>query len=216
MLESAWESHASGDIALSIKWLIPIAFLLPILSISLTPYALADSTADSAAPPLRPELQTTVTTTTSTTTTTTKPGTVNVNTNALGGITVHRIRSNSSEARRLAKYHWLDKVGESNPEIIEAVARHHSAAIILAQHPRLGEIAEADHYLCRALTKWKNVARLMAQNGQADKVVALDPEGIYRMIKRDRVTARRLARNPMFDQMVNENPDLGKLIAAYM
>jgi len=177
----------------------------------LIPYALADS----STPELRPQLGGTTTTTTTTTTDTTTPLKGQTR-RTFGDVTAARIRSDSGMARRLAKYHWLDKVGESDPQIIDAVASHYTAALILANHPRLGEIAETDHYLCRRLTKWKTVARRMAQNGEADKVVALDPEGIYRVIKRDKATARRLARNPMFDQMVNENPDLGKLIAAYM
>jgi hypothetical protein len=177
----------------------------------LIPYALADT----SSPELRPELRTTTTTTTTTTTDQPQSTTVEKS-QSFGRLTAKRIRSDSGTARRLAKYHWLDKVAESNPGLIQAIAAHHTAAIILANHPRLGAIAEADHYLCRYLTRWKDVARAMVQNGEADQVVALDPEGIYRVIKRDKATARRLARNPMFDQMVNENPDLGKLIATYM
>jgi hypothetical protein len=47
-------------------------------------------------------------------------------------------------------------------------------------------------------------------------VVTLDPEGIYRAIKHDRSIAKRLTKNPNFNQMVVENPDLGKLLSNYM
>jgi hypothetical protein len=88
--------------------------------------------------------------------------------------------------------------------------------MLLAKHPRLGQIAEADHYLCRRLTRWKDVARKLVANPQADKVIALDPEGIYRAVKKDRRIARNLARNPMYYRMIGENPDLGRLLSTYM
>ena len=116
----------------------------------------------------------------------------------------------------MAKSRWLNKSALAEPDIIAAICAHHGAARELAKNPRLGQIAEADHYLCRRLTKWKDVARQLASNSEADRVVALDPEGMYRAIKRDRVTAKKLAKNPAFYQMIQDNPDLGKLLAAYM
>ncbi len=182
--------------------------------------------AQSTAPALRPPAQA-VTNTTSTTTTTSSTSTSTTTTGATNPappntVTVSRkysttdVRSDRRTAVQMAKYHWLDKVAESDPGIIAAITTHYTAAMELAKHPRIGEIAEADHYLCRRLTKWKTVARRLAKNGEADKVVALDPEGMYRAIRRDKATARRLVKNPMFDQMVYDNPDLGKLVAAYM
>lgn len=163
--------------------------------------------------------------TTTTTTTSTSTGTATAgatNSFAPVAVTVSKkysttdVRSDRRTAAQMAKYHWLDKVAQSDPGIVAAITTHYTAALELAKHPRLGEIAQADHYLCRRLTKWKTVARRLAKNGEADKVVALDPEGMYRAIRRDKATARRLVKNPMFDQMVYDNPDLGKLVAAYM
>lgn len=119
-------------------------------------------------------------------------------------------------AHAMAKYHWLDKVAEADPGVVAAICHHYWAALTLAQHPRIGEIAQWDHYTCRRLTKWKTVARMLAKNGECAKVVAYDPEGIYRAIKRDKTLARMLMTNPQFDQMIAENPDLGVLIAQYM
>ncbi len=119
-------------------------------------------------------------------------------------------------AHAMAKYHWLDKVAEADPGVVASICHHYWAALTLAQHPRLGEIAQWDHYTCRRLTKWKTVARMLAKNGECAKVVAYDPEGIYRAIKRDKTLARMLTTNPQFDQMIAENPDLGVLIAQYM
>jgi hypothetical protein len=126
------------------------------------------------------------------------------------------VRSDWLTARRLAQYHWLDKAVEADPGLVEAICSHYTAALVLARHPRLGEIAQYDHYTCRRLTKWKTVARELAKNGECQKVVALDPEGIYRAIKRDRLLAKLLSTNPMFDQMIDDNPDLGVLISRYM
>ncbi|MBI2810045.1 MAG: hypothetical protein HYX67_04355 [Candidatus Melainabacteria bacterium] len=183
--------------------------------------------AQSTAPALRPPAQSVTDTTSTTTTTTTSTSTSTTTTGATNPappkvVTVSKkysttdVRSDRRTAVQMAKYHWLDKVAESDPGIIAAITTHYTAALELAKHPRIGEIAEADHYLCRRLTKWKTVARRLAKNGEADKVVALDPEGMYRAIRRDKATARRLVKNPMFDQMVYDNPDLGKLVAAYM
>lgn len=129
---------------------------------------------------------------------------------------VEHLRRDGRMARRMARYHWLDKAAQANPAIVEAITQHRRAAMLVAKHPRLGYIAEADHYLCRRLTRWKSVARLLAASPQANRVIALDPEGIYSAIKRDKRTARILAKNPNFDQMIVENPDLGQLIATYM
>jgi hypothetical protein len=119
-------------------------------------------------------------------------------------------------ARRLAKDHWLDKAVEADPALVEGICSHYTAALILARHPRLGEIAQWDHYTCRRLTKWKTVARILAKNGECYKVVALDPEGVYRAVRRDKMFAKLLTTNPMYDQMVYDNPDLGKLMATFM
>lgn len=127
-----------------------------------------------------------------------------------------QMRHNRGAANTLAKYHWLDKAIEANSNLLDSVTAYHSASKILVKHPRLGEIAEADHYLCRRLTQYKDVARMLAASPYADKVIALDPEGIYRAVKKDRVVAKKLAKNPMFHNMIGENPDLGRLISTYM
>lgn len=128
----------------------------------------------------------------------------------------NRMRRDRQSANAMARYHWLDKAAMADPQLIESITDFHSASMILAKHPRLGEIAEADHYLCRRLTRWKSVARALAVSPQADKVIGLDPEGIYRAVKRDRRVAKLLARNPMFHRMITENPDLGKFLSTYM
>lgn len=138
------------------------------------------------------------------------------NNNTAKSIKPNRIRKDRSAANSMARYHWLDRAALANPQLIESITDFHSASMILAKHPRLGEIAEADHYLCRRMTRWKDVARKLAVNPDCDKVIARDPEGIYRAIKKDRGLARILARNPMFHRMIGENPDLGKLLSTYM
>jgi len=130
--------------------------------------------------------------------------------------TLDRVRKDGKVAKRMARYHWLDKIALAQPEVIEAITNHSGAAKILASHPRIAEIAEADHYLCRRITKWKSAARVLAANTGVRNVVTLDPEGIYRAIRRDRKVARILAKNPRFDQMIAENPDLGRYIAQFM
>lgn len=127
-----------------------------------------------------------------------------------------RIRKDENLARRLAKSHWLEKAAAEDPEIIAAITQYKGPAKILAAHPRLGHIAEYDHYLCRQLTKWKGASRVLARNPQAKDVLYYDPEGIYRAIKVDKTTARLLPRNTEFAQMVIDNPDLAKVLASYM
>ena len=127
-----------------------------------------------------------------------------------------RLRFDGKAAKRLAKYHWLDKVAAANPRVVEAITDHKSAAKVLAKHPRLSEIAEADHYVCRRITKWKSAARVLAANGEVKEVALLDPEGIYSAIQRDKKIIRILSRNPIFDQMIVDNPDLGRIISKYM
>ncbi len=127
-----------------------------------------------------------------------------------------RLKKNKKAAKRIADYHWLDKAAESNPLVIEAITNHKSAAKILARHPRLAEVSEWDHYTCRRITKWKGAARVLAANAQVREVAGFDPEGLYRAIAKDRKIIRILSKNPMFDQMIVDNPDLGRVIAKYM
>ncbi|MDZ4835977.1 MAG: hypothetical protein SGJ27_19530 [Candidatus Melainabacteria bacterium] len=133
-----------------------------------------------------------------------------------GGPDVLRVRTDRKAAKRLAKYHWLDKAAAANPQVIEAITMYSGAAKLLAKHPRLSEIADADHYVCRRITKWKSAARVLAANGEVKEVAAFDPEGLYVAIKKDRKIVRILSRNPIFDQMIVENPDLARVISKYM
>jgi hypothetical protein len=49
-----------------------------------------------------------------------------------------------------------------------------------------------------------------------DHVITLDPEGIYRAIRRDPHIAYVLSKNPTFADMIDANPDLGDYIAHHM
>ncbi len=124
-----------------------------------------------------------------------------------------KIKLSRKFAVQLARYHWLDKAAVENPEIIEAITRYPKASAILAQHPRLGNIAEVDHYLCRQLAKWRSAAMLLSSNGEADQVIALDPDGIYQAIKRYPKVIQHLTKNPSFYQILEDNPEIGRIIA---
>jgi hypothetical protein len=129
---------------------------------------------------------------------------------------VKAIRTDTATAVKMARMRWLDKMVSADPGLVAAICSHASSARVLAAHPHLDKIAEADHYTCRRITKWGSAAVVLTKNPQALRVVTLDPEGIYRAIKHDRTIARRLTKNANFNQMVVENPDLGKLLANYM
>jgi hypothetical protein len=124
------------------------------------------------------------------------------------------IRSDKAAAYKAVRNHWLEKAAEANPAIIAAITTHRGPSTNLAHHPCLGNIAQSDHYLCRRLTKWKQAARSLARNPEAYKVIALDPQGIYDAIKRDKRIARILAKNPNFAEMIIDNPDLGTYISS--
>lgn len=126
------------------------------------------------------------------------------------------IRSDTATAVKMARMRWLDKMVTADPGLVAAICSHAASARVLAAHPHLDKIAEADHYTCRRITKWGSAAAVLTKNPQALRVVTLDPEGIYRAIKHDRSIAKRLTKNPNFNQMVVENPDLGKLLSNYM
>lgn len=133
-----------------------------------------------------------------------------------GGPDLTRLRIDKKAAKRMARYHWLDRAALANPRIIEAITYHKKATEILARHPRLGAIGDADHYVCRRVTQYKKAARLLAASPQAHDVITLDPEGIYTAIERDKKIIRILSKNPMFDQMIVDNPDLGRVISKFM
>lgn len=130
--------------------------------------------------------------------------------------TLDRIRVDGRTAKRLAKSHWLDKMVTANPELSEAITNHRRAAMILADHKRIGAIADGDPYLCRRITKWKGAARRLAANPNARNVLYRDPEGIYRAIRRDKKIIRILSKNPQIEEMIIDNPELGRVISHYM
>ncbi|GEM_PF-3243294 len=126
------------------------------------------------------------------------------------------VRVDRLTAFRMARDPWLYKSAAADPGIVAAICQHPLAAWMLTRNRHLGEIADSDHYVCRRLTRWRLAAWTLVQNPEADHVIALDPEGIYRAINRDPHIAHRLAKHPMFNQMVVENPDLGEFIARHM
>lgn len=127
-----------------------------------------------------------------------------------------KILLDKKSATQLASYHWLDKAALANPEIIEAITRYRHASAILAKHPRLGDIAEADHNLCHRLTKWRSVAMILSNNAQADRVISIDPNSMYDAIERYPKVIRNLAKNPSFYQILDDNPEIGRVIAKHM
>ena len=127
-----------------------------------------------------------------------------------------RVRIDRHLAQKMAKDHWLEKAVAADPSLIDAITQYSSAAKILAKHPRIGTIAEADHYTCRNITRWKTASRNLARNPEVKEVIDCDPEGMYRAIKRDSKIGKLLVRQPDFSQIVVDNPDLGKLLATHM
>jgi hypothetical protein len=119
-------------------------------------------------------------------------------------------------ATQMARYHWIDRAAAADPSIVAAICASSKGAEMLARNARIAEIADADHYTCRRITKWKKAAAILAANPHVDHVVTLDPEGIYRAIRRDPHIARVLALNPTFADMIDANPDLGNFIARHL
>lgn len=126
------------------------------------------------------------------------------------------LRKDVGACKKLASLRWFDRVALAQPEVVASITSYSSSATILARHPHIDKIAEADPYLCRRLTKWPSAGRALARNARAYKVIARDPEGIYRAIKNDRSYAKLLSKNPYFNQMVVENPELGKVLSRYL
>ena len=127
-----------------------------------------------------------------------------------------RVRIDRRLARKMAKDHWLEKAVAADPSLIDAITQYSSAAKILAKHPRIGTIAEADHYTCRNITRWKTASRNLARNPEVKEVIDCDPEGIVRAIKRDSKIGKLLVKQPDFSQIIVDNPELGKLLATHM
>jgi hypothetical protein len=126
------------------------------------------------------------------------------------------VLKNRKIAEQLAREEWFDKVADANPRLVAAVCAHPHAATILAAHKHLAAIADADHLLCRRLTRWSDATEVLLRNADCDRVVQLDPEGIYWAIERRPAYARLLAGHQMFYKMMNDNPDLGRVIAQHM
>lgn len=131
-------------------------------------------------------------------------------------VTVQKIRKSRRIAYMMAKYEWLDKVAAANPQVLEAICERPGAARLLAQHRHIDAMADADHYLCRRITRWKDAATQLALNPKAPHVINLDPEGIYYAIDRDPHIGTLLASHVRFDEMLEFNPDLGRVMDQHM
>jgi hypothetical protein len=127
-----------------------------------------------------------------------------------------KVKLDRSIAYSMARDPWLYKTAAADPSVLESICKYAGAAKLLAKNRHLGDLAESDHYLCRRLTRWRGATLALVRNPQADRVIALDPEGIYRAIDLHPSIAYVLAKNIMFHQMITENPDLGKFIASHM
>ncbi len=131
-------------------------------------------------------------------------------------VTPDRIKKDYWIAYRMAKYEWLDVVAAADPRIIAAICTHPFPAAVLAKHKRLDKIAEADHYLCRRLTQWENATQKLIRNPMADKVIALDPQGMVFAMNRKPEYARLIARHPMFDNLAALDRDFPREMAKHI
>jgi hypothetical protein len=129
---------------------------------------------------------------------------------------VAAVRKSRTIAVQLAKDEWLDRIAAAYPPIIEAICEHPKAAAIVAGHHRIAEIAAADHYLCRRLTRWHHATEVLLRNPMADKVIALDPQGMYWAIERRPAYGRLLAGHAEFATIINDDPNMGRLLSDHM
>ena len=169
--------------------------------------------------------QTTTTTTSDTTIRTTKAGTTSTSTTTTSSTSSpdtyatskwHRKRMSRLTAIQMAKESFFDVTAAADPELVSEVCKYKHAAELIAAHRRIAKIADADHYLCRRLTRWPSAAAIMIANPDVEHVVTLDPKGLYFAIEREPALSRELARHVMFNDMLTQNPDLGRVIAANM
>lgn len=122
-------------------------------------------------------------------------------------ITPERVKKDYWLAFRLAKNPWFDKIAEADPRIVAAVCSHSYPARELAMHRHLDKVAEADHYLCRRLCQWEGATQKLIRNPMADKVIALDPQGMAYALNRKPEYARLLARHPMMNNLADTSRD---------
>jgi hypothetical protein len=131
-------------------------------------------------------------------------------------ITPERIKKDYWLAFRLVKYPWLDKVVEADPRIVAAICQHADTAKLLAKHRHLDKIAESDHFLCRRLTQWEGATQQLLRSPYADKVIALDPQGMVFALNRKPEYARIMIRHPMFDNLVDLDRDFPREIQKHI
>jgi hypothetical protein len=126
------------------------------------------------------------------------------------------VRTSRTAAVQLARDVWFDKIAAANPSIVATVCNDPKAATVLAAHPHLGKVADADHLLCRRLTRWHTATEVLLRNPQLDRVVELDPQGMYWAMDRRPAYARVLSGHVLFYKMVSDNPELGSVVASHM
>lgn len=181
-------------------------------------------TSKSDEPSLRPPVTTTKTTSTTITDTTvihTVPSVPSVPDEPNSGksqssLRLEKIRRDKWIAWRMAKDPWIDRACLAEPGLPEAICAHPGPAALLAKHPHIADIAQADPYLCRRLTQWKKATMNLVKNPHAIAVVTRDPEGIYRAVQKNPKIGRILSKNALFNQMVVDNPDLGRFLTGHM
>jgi hypothetical protein len=154
--------------------------------------------------------ETTTTTTTGTTTTTDKSI-------ELTAHKVHnKLRKDQFIAWKMARDPYFYETAQADPSMVAVVCAHRNTATWLAKNRHLDRVADADPLLCRRLTKWHSSAVALVQNPWCRHVIALDPEGLYTVVNRYPGIAGILASNQMFNELVAENPEIGRFISLHM
>ncbi len=127
-----------------------------------------------------------------------------------------KVRKSSRLAYQLAHCEWLDKIAEADPSIVAAICAHPGPARILAEHRHIAQIADADHYLCRRLFRWRRASDALVRSPWANHVIELDPAGFIMAMDRDPTYARIIAGHRQFNELIEADPELGKQIALHM
>ncbi len=153
---------------------------------------------------------------TTTTTTTTSTTTTDKSIELTAHKTHNKLRKDQFIAWKMARDPYFYETAQADPTMVAAVCAHRNTATWLAKNRHLDRVADADPLLCRRLTKWHSSAVALVRNPNCRHVIALDPEGLYTVVNRYPNIARILASNQMFNELVAENPEIGRFISLHM
>src|SRR5579862_4784260 len=124
-------------------------------------------------------------------------------------------RDGEPEAVKNASAEDLPERLDKEPKLLESITAHKKALEVLAQHPRLDEIAEDHPHVLKEIATHPKAAEFLVQHPRLEYILAYNSGGLEATLANHPYLAQTLARHPELEAVVELNPDLVRAMAEH-